>query len=126
MTNIADGLSLQLKDTPRQGDNGSNWTMNPDWEEQAGLVFEVNQVVVNSDTSVLMKHFKDEPVLKGIVEALQDISMGLDLCECKRAHHHTANYMIKGQKLWYVGSGTPMRSITQRECVTQREAIKLA
>ena len=86
--------------------------MNPDWEEQAGLVFKVNQVAIDSDTSVLMECFKDEPVLKGVVEALQGISMGLDLCKCKRAHNCTANYMIEGQKLCYVGGGTPVRAIT--------------
>ena len=100
--------------------------MNPDWEEQAGLVFEVNQVAINSDMSVLMECFKDELVLKGIMEALQGISMGLDLCKCKRAHHCAANYMIEGQKLWYVGSGTPTKAITQRECVMHKEAIELA
>ena len=80
--------------------------MNPDWEEQAGLVFKVNQVAVDSDMSVLMECFKEEPVLKGVVEALQGISMALDPCKHKRAHHCAANYMIEGQKLWYVGSGT--------------------
>ena len=89
-------------------------------------MFKVNQVAVDSDMSVLMECFKDEPVLKGVVEALQGISMGLYLCECKRAHHCAVNYMIEGQKLWYVGSVTPMRAITQKECVTQKEAVELA
>lgn len=36
------------------------------------------------------------------------------------------NYMIKDEKLWYMGGGTPTRAITQRECVTQKEAVELA
>ena len=75
-------------------------------------MFRINQVVVDSSTLALMECFKDKPVLRSVVEALQGISMGLDFCEHKRAHHCAANYMIEDQKLWYVGSGTPMRVIT--------------
>ena len=34
--------------------------------------------------------------------------------------------MIEDEKLWYIGGGTPTRAITQRECVTQKEAMELA
>ena len=75
-------------------------------------MFRINQVMVDSSTLVLMEHFKDEPVLKSVVKALEGISMGLDLHKCKRAHYCAANYMIEDQTLWYVGGGTPMRAIT--------------
>ena len=101
-------------------------TVNPDWEEGAGLVFEINQVAVNSDVMALIKHFRDEPIFKGIVEALQNINTGLNLHECKQAQHRTANYMIEDGRLWYIGGRTPTRVITRRECITQKEAIELA
>ena len=124
MTNIADRISRQYKDTPRSNDNGSDWTVSPDWEEQAGLVHGINQVAINSGTTALIEHYKGEPIFKGMIEALLGIKSELGLCEHKRAHHCAANYMIEDE--WYIGGGTPTRVVTCREFVTQTEAVELA
>ena len=126
MTNIADRISRQYKDTPRSDDNGSDWTVSPDWEEQAGLVHGINQVAIDSGMTALIECFKGEPIFKGVIEALLGIKSELGLREHKRAHHHAANYMIEDEKLWYIGGGTLTRAVTCRECVTQTEAVELA
>ena len=59
--NIADGLSRQFEGMSRLGNNGGNWTVNPNWEEGAGLVFEINQLAVNSNMMALIEHFRDKP-----------------------------------------------------------------
>ena len=123
--NIADGLSCKYKDTPRSNSNGSSWTISLDWEKQRGFTFEVNQVAVDSD-GALLKWFEDEPMFKGIIEAIYGIWSGLSLCECKKAQHWATNYMIEDGRLWYVGGRTLTRAISQRECITQREVVELA
>lgn len=64
ITNIADGLSRQYKNTPKKGDDGSQWTVSPDWEENEELVFEINHITTTPDITALLAHFKDEPVLQ--------------------------------------------------------------
>ena len=124
--NIADGLSRQYENTPRSEYDGSSWTVSPDWEEQAGLIFGINQVAMELDAQTLLEWFKDEPVLKGVVEALVGMKSKLSLQEQKRAVHCSVNYMLEDGKLWYIGGGTPTRAITRRKCVMQKEAIELA
>ena len=64
--------------------------VNPDWEEQARLVFGINQVAVNSEITKPLKQFENEPLLRSVVKAIQGINNGLGLCEQKRAQHQAA------------------------------------
>ena len=99
VSNIADGLSWQYKGTLRTGNDGSNWTVSPDWEEQAGLAFEVNHITIDSNMTTLLEWFKNKPILKGVVEALVGIKSNVSLRKRKRAHHRAANYMVDEGKL---------------------------
>ena len=126
ITNIADGLSRQYEDTPKQDKDGSEWTVNPDWEQGEGLVFGINHVSIAPDIVALHDRFKDEPTLQQVIDALQGIKSGLGLRERRRAMHRAANYMIEDGKLWFLGGGTPTRAIARRECVSQKEATELA
>ena len=87
VTNIADGLSRQYKNTPRSDKDGSTWTINPDWEEKAGLAININQITVDSNTAELLERFKEETIFKGVIEAIQGIKSDLGLCKCKRVQH---------------------------------------
>src|ERR1700678_1349937 len=126
ITNIADGLSRQYEDTPKHGNDGSGWSVNPDWEEGEGLVFGINQVSVTPDITALHEQFKDEALLQQVVDTLQGINRVLGVRETKRARHRASNYMIDDNKLWFLGGGTPTRAITRRECVSRKEAVELA
>src|ERR1700678_1765551 len=126
ITNIADGLSRQYEDTPKQDKDGSEWTVNPDWEQGEGLVFGLNHVSIAPDIVALRDRFKDEPTLQEVVDALQGIKSGLGLHEHRQAMHRAANYMIEDGKIWFLGGGTPTRAIARRECMSQKEATELA
>jgi hypothetical protein len=123
---ISDGLSRQYEDTPKQDKDGSEWTVNPDWEQGEGLVFGINHVLIAPDIVALRDRFKDEPTLQQVVDALQGIKSGLGLHERRQAMHRAANYMIEDGKLWFLGGGTPTRAIARRKCMSQKEATELA
>ena len=126
VTNIADGISRQYEDTPKTGDDGSGWTVNPDWESGAGLAYGINCVSIPPTTQVLRDRFESTPLFKDVVDALEGIQSGLGLRERKRARHRAARYMVDNGKLWYIGGGTRVRAVARRECVTKEEAVELA
>jgi hypothetical protein len=57
---------------------------------------------------------------------LEGIQIEARLRERKRVRHRAARYMIDEGKLWFVGGGTRMRAVAQRDCVTKEEAVELA
>ena len=105
------GLSCQYENTPRSNRDGSDWTISPNWEEAAGPTLDINQITVDPDIAELLEWFLEEPVFKGIIEAIHGIKSNLGLRERKRAQHWAANYMIEDGKLWYIGGGMPTRAI---------------
>ena len=70
VTNIVDGLSRQYENTPRSDRDGSNWTISPDLEEKASLALDINLITVSSDITGLLERFTDEPIFKGVIEAI--------------------------------------------------------
>jgi hypothetical protein len=126
VTNIADGLSRQFEDTPKSGEDGSEWDVDPDWETGAGLVYDINYTSVPSATQNLRDRFSSTPLFRDVVDALEGIQSDIGLRERKRAHHRAAKYMVDEGKLWYVGGGTGARAVARRECVTGEEAEELA
>ena len=105
--NIADGLSHQYKNTPGSDKDGSTWTISPNWGGKVGLAIDINQI-----TAKLLERFKEEPIFKGVIEAIQGIKSDLGLHKRKRAQHRAANYMIEDGRLWYVGGGTLKMAVT--------------
>ena len=126
VTNIADGLSRQYEDTPKSGEDGSEWDVAPDWETGAGLVYGISYVDVPPTTQNLRDRFSSTPLFRDVVDALEGIKSDIGLRGRKRAHHRTAKYMIDDGKLWYVGGGTGARAVARRECITGEEAVELA
>ena len=128
VTNIADGLSRQYENTPKSGNDGSEWDVPADWETGAGLVFGINHISesIPPTTQSLRNRFANTPLFRDVIDALEGIQSGLGLRERKRARHRAARYMIEGDKLWFVGGGTRTRAVARRECVTKEEAMELA
>jgi RNase H-like domain found in reverse transcriptase len=62
ITNIADGLSWQFEDTPKAGNDGSKWEVDPDWEARAGLVYGVNLISLPPSTQSLYDRFQATPL----------------------------------------------------------------
>ena len=126
ITNIADGISRQYENTPKVGNDGSEWEVDSDWESKAGLAYGVNCVSISPATSTLRDRFANTPLFRDVIDALEGIQSGLGLRERKRARHRSARYMIDEGRLWYVGGGTLTRAVARRECVTKEEAMELA
>ena len=126
ITNIADGLSRQYENTPKTGEDGSEWDVDLDWEPGAGLVYGINCISKSPDTQNLRDRFSTTPIFRDVIDALEGIQSGIGLRERKRARHRAARYMIEDGKLWFVGGGTNARAVARRECVTKEEATELA
>jgi hypothetical protein len=126
VTNIADGISRQYESTGKTGNDGSEYTVSPDWEKQAGLAYEVYCVTPLPENSALRERFKSEPLFLNVIDALEGISSSRNLREQKRAQHRALHYMIEDSKLWYIAGGAGARARARQECVTQGEATQLA
>ena len=125
VTNIADGLSCQYKNTPKSGNDGSEWDVDSYWKTGAGLVFGVNYISIPPATQSLQDHFANTLLFRDVIDTLEGIQSRLGLWERKRARHWATRYMIEGDKLWYVGGGTGTQAVACRECVTKEEAAEL-
>ena len=64
VTNIADGLSHQFENMPKQAGDGS------DWESRAGLVFGINYTEVSPTTQTLRSRFANTPLFRDVIDAL--------------------------------------------------------
>jgi hypothetical protein len=126
VTNIADGISRQYEDTDKTADDGSCFTVSPDWERQAGLTFDVYCITPSPENAALRERFKSEPLFLDVIDALEGVKHSRNLQEQKRAQHRALNYMIEDNKLWHLAGGTKARARSRQECVTQVEATQLA
>ena len=126
VTNIADGISRQYENTEKAGDNGSNHTVSPDWERQAGLAYDAYCIVPSTENAGLRERFKSEPLFLDVIDALEGVKHSRNLREQKRAHHRSLQYMIEDDKLWHLAGGTGTRARSRQECITQEEATQLA
>ena len=126
---VADGLSRMWEGTERTAGDGSEWTVNEDWESARGLVNDVFGVTGGDDDeelSKLWKRFEGEPIFQEVVEAIANIRSEKSLKEKKKAQHRASQYVIEEGKLWKVGGNGGIRARAKVECVTRKEAVELA
>jgi hypothetical protein len=126
VTNIADGISRQYEMTEKTSSDGSEYTVNPDWEKQAGLVYDIYNITPSPENAALRERFKSEPLFLDVIDSLEGIKNSKNLRDQKRAQHRALHYMIEDDKLWYIAGGTRARAKSRQECVTQEEAVHLA
>ncbi|KAJ3912899.1 hypothetical protein F5877DRAFT_53332 [Lentinula edodes] len=120
---MADGLSRMWEGQDRVVGDGSKWTVSEDWEAVTGLV---NDVFGALDWEALAEHFVSEPVFKEVLDALRVLEGPRDEKVEQRAKHKAARYMVEGNHLWKVGGNDGLRGWARVECVTRKEAVKLA
>ena len=97
-------------------------------EATAGLTHDLFHVA-NADSeemSALRDRFQDVPMLLEVIDALLELDQGTSLRKRKRARHRPSEYMIDEGKLWRIAGGHRTRACAQVECVSPKEAIKLA
>ncbi|TFY76260.1 hypothetical protein EWM64_g7752 [Hericium alpestre] len=105
---IADGLSRKGEGLPHEAGNGSNWTVNEDWEASRGLVNDVMTLAVehNPKHQPLFEQFKAEPLFT-------------------EAMHHSSEYFLEAGKLWRL-PGHATRGRPHVKCMSKAEAKELA
>ena len=86
--------------------DGSVWSINPDWEEQTGLVHDIFKLTPAADnmdvTDSLETCFSAEPLFQQVILALYNKDQALALWDCKWARHCTTKYQIDEGKLWHM------------------------
>jgi hypothetical protein len=87
ITNIANGISRQYKDTQKMGKDGSGWDVDSDWKSRAGLVYGINCVSIPPATQSLCDCFATSPLFQDVINALGGIQSGLGLHKRKRTRH---------------------------------------
>ena len=85
VTNIADGISRQFEGKDKAGDTGSEYTVRPDWERQAGLAYNVYYTTPSLGNTKLCDQFKSEPLFLNVIDALEQITSSRNLREQSRA-----------------------------------------
>ena len=122
----ADGISRQFTDMPRIQGDGSDWTVNPGWEANMGLTYDIWTTQIDSEQAALRARFIDEPIFLDVIDAMNNIDQGKRVRDKRRARHRMLGYQIEGGRLYRIGDGKSTRARPRLECVTQKEAIELA
>ncbi|PSR72495.1 hypothetical protein PHLCEN_2v11634 [Hermanssonia centrifuga] len=130
-TNIADDFSREGEGHPHKPGDGSDWTVQEDWEHRKGLdndILLVENVSAHTDSdNQLLQQFEQEPLFLEVVKALQDTeNSDMDERTRQRAKHRASQYMLEDGRLWKVRGGTKGRPRVRVECLTRREAKELA
>ena len=108
--NIADGISRQYEETPKEHGDGSEWDICPDLDALTGVVQDLFQVAIPTEHLDLYTHFVNEPMFMHIIDALLELNHGTRIRDRKRAQHNAVNYQIDEGKLWFIGGGSKIRA----------------
>ncbi|VDC04527.1 unnamed protein product, partial [Peniophora sp. CBMAI 1063] len=120
MNVVADPLSRLLEERARKAGDGSEFSVNPDWESDAGLVNDI--FVVDSDVAELRARFVTEPVFLEVVDALLELDAGEDVHKRRRARHRAVDYMIEDGRLYKMMPKPGSRARYRLECISRQEA----
>ena len=72
----ADGLSRQFTDTPRCKGDGHEWTVDPAWAANTGLVHDIWTTQLDETQSLLRTRFASEPIFLEVIDAMYNIDQG--------------------------------------------------
>ncbi|PSR72521.1 hypothetical protein PHLCEN_2v11621 [Hermanssonia centrifuga] len=126
-TNVADGFSREGEGHHHKPGDGSDWTVQEDWEHREGLDNDILLVENAPANRQLLQRFEQEPLFLDVIKSLQDIEdSNIDERTRQRAKHRASQYMIEDGRLWKVRGGTKGRPRARVECRTQHEAKELA
>ena len=97
---VADGISRQFTDTPCVQGDGSDWTVDPGWELNMGLAYDIWTAQLDSDQAAIWEHFADEPVFLDVIDAMNNVDHGKQVWDKRRACHCMLGYQIDGGCLY--------------------------
>lgn len=127
---VADGISRKDEEYPRTANDGSAWSVQPDWETAHGLEHDI-MLATAEDADVISKlqyRFAKEPFFLEIISAIYDMdpNTGKTPQQQRRAAHRAAEYFIDDGQLWRLGGATTSRARSRSCCVTWDEAKQMA
>jgi transposase InsO family protein len=126
---VADGLSRQWEGQPPSEEDGSEWTVNPDRDEQVGLI---NDILLTLDKTAqdqvdaLRDRLKDEHLFVEVIDAIRNQDSAETVHNHKHARHRASQYVLEDGKLWKLHGGKSTRTRTRTECVSRKEAEEIA
>jgi hypothetical protein len=118
----ADGISCQFTDTPRIQGDGHDWTVDPSWEANMGLAYDIWTAQLDSDQTTLWEHFTNKPIFLDVIDVMNNVDHGKWVRDKCRACHRMLGYQIEDGHLYRIGDGKSTRARPRLECVTQEEA----
>jgi hypothetical protein len=126
---VADGLSHQWEDQPEQEEDGCEWMVNPDRDKAVGLTNDIlltQEQELKKEVQALKERLKEECLFIEVIDAITAQDSAKMVRDRHRARHRASQYILEGGKLWKLHGGTSTRAQTRTECVSQREAERLA
>jgi len=122
----ADGISRQFTDTPRIKGDGHDWTVDPSWEANMGLAYDIWTTQLDGEQTALRERFASEPIFLDVIDAMNNVDHGKRVRDKRRARHRMLGYQIENGRLYRIGDGKSTHARPRLECVTQEEAVELA
>ena len=129
---VADGLSRMWNNRKRQPNDGSNWSVLPDWEAIKGIQNDILSVdetpILTSNVQAqysLADRFKGDVFFEPIVHHLLGGNAGSNISERRRAMHCAKGFTIEKGKLWRLSTKASDR-VCRTECIPRSEAFDLA
>lgn len=125
---VSDGLSRKDEEQPHINNDGSAWSVTPNWEEARGLTYDLFTIDTSLTTlhSMLRECFKDERIFMEVINSILGITDTTSGADHKKAAHCTGGYFIKEGKLWKLGRYTPSKATACRKCIIKAEAMQMA
>jgi len=130
---VADGLSRVWRNRQRTQNDGSHWSVLPDWETTRGIsndVMSISTLPLDMSTPQLLPHeleakFKGDIFFEPIVYHLLGRDTGSNITERRKAKHRAQGFMIERGKLWRLSSKASDR-VSRTECIPRNEGFALA
>jgi hypothetical protein len=126
LNQAADGISRQFTDIPQIKGDGHDWTVDPSWEANMGLAYDIWTTQLDREQTALRDRFANEPVFLDVIDAMNNVDHGKRVRDKRRARHRMLGYQIENGRLYRIGDGKSTRARPRLECVTQEEAVELA
>ena len=76
LNHAADGISHQFTEVVIQKGDGHEWTVDPGWTVNVGLVHDIWSAKIDDEISGLQEWFMDEPGFAEVIDVMQNLDYG--------------------------------------------------
>ncbi|KZP09305.1 hypothetical protein FIBSPDRAFT_686059, partial [Athelia psychrophila] len=128
---VADGLSRMWANKKHTSDDGSSWSVLPDWEAHSGIQNDILGIQTTEEQSEpqakskIEERFKDDVFFEPVVRHLLNLNVGATISERRRAAHRAWGFYIEKDDLWCMSTKATDR-VTRRRCIPRKEGFTFA